>query len=165
MRRVIAGFAAMALAGVAANASVPSAQPKGKPIVEYEAFGCAMAACPAYRIQIWKNGQGLFTGIANTVIVGQGNFSVTEEQVSAFTGSLERFRPERDIIYDDRAGGRCAVVETDQASVEVIWHGGGKSRKLYYNYGCDREKHAAMASALANAPKMLPARRMISRTW
>jgi hypothetical protein len=163
MRRTILGLAAVALAGVAANASAPKAAMLGKPDIEYETFGC-LGQCPVYKIQIWHNGQGVFTGIRDTVITGEGKFSVTEEQYSAFAGTLDRFRPKQDIIYDGRAGGPCAQVATDQASVQVTWRG-TNTRKLYYNYGCDREKHAAMASALANAPKMLPVRRMISRTW
>jgi hypothetical protein len=162
MRRILLGVAAAALAGVSANASAPVL---GKPDIEYETFGCPLIACPAYKIQVWKNGQGVFTGVSNTVIIGEGKFVVTEEQCSAFAGTLERYRPKRDIIYDKRDGGPCAEVATDQASVQVTWRGGGGTQKLYYNYGCDQEKHAAMAAAFANAPKMLPVRRMISKTW
>lgn len=164
MRRVIMGVAAVALAGVAANASAPKAAMLGKPDIEYQTFGC-LGPCAVYNIKMWKNGQGVFTGASNTVITGEGKFSVTEEQYSAFAGTLARFRPKKDVIYDGREGGPCAQVATDQASVEVTWRDAAGTRKLYYNYGCDREKHAEMASALANAPKMLPVRRMISRTW
>jgi len=164
MRRMIPGVMTVALAGVAANASVPKAPAPGKPDIVYETYGC-LTECAVYKIQIWKNGQGVFTGVANTVITGEGKFSVSEEQYSAFAGTLQGFRPKFDVVYDGREGGPCAQVATDQASVQVTWHGAGNTRKLYYNYGCDREKHAAMSAALANAPKMLPVRRMISRTW
>lgn len=161
MRRVILGIAVAALAGVSANASAPVL---GKPDIEYETFAC-LGHCAVYKIQLWKNGQGVFTGVRDTVITGDAKFVINEEQYSAFAGTLERYRPKSDIIYDGRAGGPCEQMATDQQSIQVTWRGGGNTRKLYYNFGCDREKHAAMSAALANAPKMLPVRRMISKTW
>lgn len=160
MRTMASVMAVAVLAMCAGNAAPNAAAAKGKPDIVYEAFGCPLVACPAYRIAIWRNGQGVFTGISNTVIAGEGKFSVTEEQYSAFAGTLERYRPKRDTIYDAREGGPCAAVAPDQASVQVTWSGG---RKLYYNYGCDEEKHADLASALANAPRMLPVGPMIAR--
>jgi hypothetical protein len=166
MRRFMLGAVAAMVAGVSANASTPKdVGMRGKASIEYVSHGCATVACPTYKIQLWKDGQGVFTGVANTVIAGEAKFSVSEQQYSAFEGMLEDFRPARDTVYDARTGGPCKQVAPDQASVEVTWRSGGVTRKLHYNYGCDREKHVALAAALQNAPKLLPTRQMIARGW
>lgn len=162
MRRYVLGMAAAILAASGASASAP----KDKPDIVYESLGCPLVACPTYRIELWNNGQGVFYGLANTVIMGEAKFSVDPDQYSAFAGMLAPYRPERDVVYDGRAGGPCAEMATDQGSVQISWRGPFKgTRKLFLNYGCDRKKNAEMIAAFTNAPKLLPTRQMIARSW
>lgn len=153
MRRMAMVLATAAVALCAGNA----APGRGKPQIEYEVNGCA-SGCPAYRVAVWKNGQGMFTGIRGTKIMGSGPFSMTEQQYSAFEGALEGYRPSgKERLY--APGSKlCAAVAADKGSVDVRWGGGNH---LHYDYGCDPEKNVAMASELANAPRTLPIAAMI----
>ena len=153
MRRMALILSVAAVALCAGNA----APGMGKPQIEYEVNGCA-DSCPAYRVAVWKNGQGMFTGIRNTRIMGAGPFSMTEQQYSAFEGALDPHRPSgKEKVYGPGSK-LCAEVVADKGSVDVRWGGGNH---LHYDYGCDAAKNEAMASELANAPRTLPIAAMI----
>jgi hypothetical protein len=130
--------------------------------IEYETGPC-FGACPVYRIALNADGSGLFEGRSATAVTGERGFRVTPAQYRAFAARLAPYQPEE---AERRYSGPplCERMATDLPSVTVTWHRpDGGSRRLYFYYGCDMERHAAMAEALRRAPDELPIGDLIGR--
>lgn len=162
MRWMIAGLAALALAGCAKNGASP-----GQPIpIEGDSItyttGPCFGRCPIYAVTVHPDGTGVFTGKRFTAVIGARAFKLTPDQYRAFATKLAPWRPASGEIRYAHGEPRCGQVVTDMPSVDITWTRAiGDSQKLYFYFGCDREKNAAIAEALGSAPDALPLGEMI----
>jgi hypothetical protein len=160
MRRLIAitllGIAVAGCRGIIPERGdlAPASEPASREGITYEAGPC-FGSCPVYSFTVRPDGSGSFTGKRFTAVTGERSFTVTPDQYEAFAAALERYRPEGQRQYG-YGPPQCEKVATDMASVTIDWRGGKPSR-LYFYFGCDMDKNAAMAAALGNAPDLLPA--------
>ncbi|UZK64620.1 DUF6438 domain-containing protein [Sphingomonas sp. M1-B02] len=154
--------AASLLAGCATNYDGISTVPAGAvERVTYETGPC-YGTCPVYRIVVGADGKGVFTGIRNTAVTGERAFTLSAGQYRAFADALSPYRPSTgDRIYQP-GNALCANAPTDMPSVDIRWAiSRSEPQRLYFYYGCDREKNRAMATALGNAPDLLPLEQLI----
>ena len=120
----------------------------------YETGPC-FGACPVYVVTVNRDGTGLFEGRRFTRVTGSRSFSMTDAQFRRLAAHLAPLRPlDGDVRY---AGDSCASLATDLPSVEVTWSTAGEARQqLYFYYGCDMERNAAIAERLRTVPDLLP---------
>jgi hypothetical protein len=145
---------AAALAGCAGAAPGPApAGDGGVEQITYETTACH-GRCPVYRLSVEASGRGLFDGQRFTAAAGERAFTASPAQVRAFFDRLAPYRPAADVRYDGPE--RCRTMATDLPSVEVTWYAGGEGRTLTLSYGCDMDRHRALADALRHAPDALP---------
>jgi hypothetical protein len=125
--------------------------------IDYEAGPC-FGACPVFRFTLTADGKGTFVGMRNTAVAGERLFAVTPAEYRAFADRIAPYRPEMgDRIYQPGSD-LCRLVATDMPSVDVQWRTPRKlPQRLYYYFGCDRDKNGTMASALGDAIETLPA--------
>jgi hypothetical protein len=144
----------LALAGCTRTPKPVTPVPAASKRIVYESGPC-FGACPVFKIELFGNNSGRFTGIRHTAVIGEATFPVTPAQYAAFAGALAPYRPkgERRIAPGSPECGRAA---TDMPSTEVRWGEGKSADRLYLYFGCDRERYRAMADALGNAPDLLP---------
>ena len=159
-RLMIMTGAGLALAGCTPQRSDYGPQPVPSAAVEqieYEAGPC-FGACPVFRFTLSADGKGSFVGMRNTAVAGERLFTVSPAEYRAFAERIAPYRPEMgDRVYQPGSD-LCRMTATDMPSVDVHWRTPRKlPQRLYFYYGCDREKNAAMASALGDAVEALPA--------
>ena len=153
-----AWIALLALAGCAQHYDgLPGALPASAPeAIEYETGPC-FGFCPVFRISVGADGKGLFVGMRHTAVTGERAFAVTPAQYRAFADRLAPYRPATGDRVFQPGSELCGQTATDMPSVDVHWRAPGQvPQRLYYYYGCDREKNRAMASALGDAIEALP---------
>lgn len=158
MAKHLALIAVLALAGCARQvAGLPGElPPTAAEAIEYETGPC-FGVCPVFRISVAADGKGLFVGMRNTAVSGERAFVVTPEQYRAFAGRLAPYRPAAGDRVFQPGSELCGQTATDMPSVDVHWRAPRQvPQRLFYYYGCDREKNRAMASALGDAIDALP---------
>jgi hypothetical protein len=153
-------MAAIMLAGCATAPGAPGARLETGAQLTYRTLPCH-GFCPVYTVQVGLDGQGVFTGTEHTAVTGERRFTATPAQVADFFNRLQPYRPAGDLVLDGREA--CATYATDLPGADVTWAGTGGGAHLSYNYGCDREKHRAMADALRAAPAALPIADLIGK--
>ena len=140
----------------------PRINPQGEGIT-YETGPC-FGACPVYRITVSSDGSGTFTGIRNTEVIGERKFRVTLDQYLVFREQFAPYMPDQGERLYQPGSPLCKQVATDLPSVNIAWSRsmrGVKTSRLYFYYGCDMEKNAAMGEALGNATDALPLGQLI----
>ena len=159
-RLMISGAVGLALAGCSMRerTSVPEPVPAAAiEQIDYETGPC-FGACPVYRFTLSADGRGNFVGMRNTEVKGERAFTVTPAQYRAFADQLARYRPGMGDRIFQPGTDICKQVATDMPSVDIRWRTPRQlQQRLYFYYGCDMEKNAAMASALGDAIEALPA--------
>lgn len=129
--------------------------------ISYETGPC-YGRCPAYRFTVAGNGEGVFTGLRDTAVIGERAFRVSPAEYSAFAGALAPHRPAAGTVrrYADGLPG-CEQAATDMPSAEVKWREGGREggreSGLSYYFGCHTEEETGIGDAIGNAPDLLPA--------
>jgi hypothetical protein len=94
----------------------------------------------------------------HTAVTGERLFTVTPAEYRAFADRIAPYRPEMGDRVFQPGSDICRQVATDLPSVDVHWRTPRKlPQRLYFYYGCDMEKNAAMASTLGDAVEALPA--------
>lgn len=154
-RLAMVAVAGLALAGCARTGPTTPATPAAvsKTIV-YQTGPC-FGACPEYKVEVYGDNSGLFTGIRHTSVIGKANFPLTPDQYDTYAAALAPYRPrgERRI---EPGSPDCPRAATDMPSVEVRWGTGPGADRLYFYFGCESEATRALADALGNAPDLLP---------
>ena len=167
-RWMVLALAGLALAGCAktGTSTGPNTGP-GRPIpiesdsITYETGPC-FGACPVYSVTVRPDGSGMFTGKNFTAVTGTRAFKLTPDQYRAFAAKLAPYRPESGEVRISHGDPRCTQVATDLPSVDILWTRAiGDSQRLYYYFGCDMDKNAAMAEALGNAAEELPIEELV----
>ena len=143
--------AAMLMAGLAAG--MPAAA--GRPVVERISYetGVCFGACPAYTVTVGSDGAGTFEGRNFAAVHGVRHFRVTPAEFEAFRRKLAPWRPARERLVIP--GKECANPATDMPTVGVRWSGRSAAHLAFY-YGCDMDRNRALATALREAPALLP---------
>ncbi|MFC3579378.1 DUF6438 domain-containing protein [Sphingomonas hylomeconis] len=152
--------AALLLAGCATTPSSPAGSVAAGGQLTYRTLPCH-GFCPVYTVQIDRNGQGVFTGAEHSAVTGERRFTATPAQTAEFFRRLQPYRPAGELVLDGQE--KCASYATDLPGADVTWTDAGGRAHLTYNYGCDREKHRAMADALRSAPDALPIADLIGK--
>ncbi len=158
MRWALVLAAGLVLSGCAKRGPAPPPAPPPAAAVEtirYEAGAC-FGRCPMFAFSVSSDGRGVFEGKRFTAVEGKHAFAVTPEQYAAFAAALAPYRPASGEKRYEHGSPLCERVATDMPSVDVRWERAGAEQHLYYYFGCDMEKHEAMADALGNAPDLLP---------
>jgi hypothetical protein len=78
---------------------------------------------------------------------------IPPERLAAFRARLASYRPRR--LLDLRGPEGCTTFMTDSGGVRIEWDDGRTVDRLFYNDGCDPDKHKAMRDALEGAPLLL----------
>ena len=152
MKTMIKAAAALLLSAMPLAPAMAAKEPVSS--ITYETGPC-FGACPVYRVTVNANGSGLFEGQRFTATSGTQRFRLTRRQYRAFVASLAPVRPARgDLRYEGRE--MCPHMITDMPSASVVWHGRRTEQRLYYYFGCDRERNRALAERLRQAPALLP---------
>lgn len=155
MRWMIVGVAALALAGCAKTDGVRPIPIEGDSIT-YETGPC-FGRCPVYSVTIRPDGSGVFVGKNHTVVKGERAFRFNPADYAAFAARLQPYRPESGERRYSHGEKGCEQVATDLPSVNIRWTRAiGDSQSLYYYFGCNPDKNAAMADAIGGAPDLLP---------
>lgn len=134
--------------------------PAAKPLtISYETSPC-FGFCPVYRVTVSADGKGSFTGIRNTAVTGDRDFTVSPAQFDAFAKALAPYRPSgtKRIVPGEPD---CKMAATDLPGVKIGWSGTGPDSNLDFYYGCDMQANRVMATALGNAPDTLPIESLI----
>ncbi|WP_174297985.1 hypothetical protein [Sphingomonas bacterium] len=129
---------------------------RGGETITYRALPTGFClSCAGYTITLGPDGQGIFTGERNTVVVGDRRFAASLDAVRAFTSRLREYRPTGEVLMTGPPF--CKIVSTDQNTVDIRWQGvEGRPPHLTFYGGCDVEKNRKMAAALFSAPSLLP---------
>jgi hypothetical protein len=158
MRWLMLGAAALALAGCVR----PGTPDTGRPVpiegdsISYTTGPC-FGACPVYSVMVRPDGTGVFEGKRFTAVTGERRFTLSPAQYAAFAARLAPYRPASGEVRYAHGEPNCSQAVTDMPSVDVTWTRAiGDSQRLYFYFGCDRQKNRAMADALGNAPDALP---------
>ena len=151
MLRKILLIAVLALGGCVSGPS--SAGPAPIRTITYETGRC-FGACPVYAVTVSSDGTGRFEGKQFTTVSGEQTFAVTPQQFANFEAALAPWRPANGEADYSRPP-LCQRMATDLPSVDVRWTAPNPAH-LYFYYGCDMEKNAAMADALRHAVDALP---------
>lgn len=151
MKTAMLAFVALFAATPAAARPAPRTAPES---ISYRAGPC-FGGCPIYTVTVRSDGTGTFEGINFTTARGVRQFRVTPRQYRAFAAWLAPIRPPRGSL-DYRTGDLCRTMATDLPSVGVTWNGRRGQQQLDYYYGCDMERHRALARRLRDAPDRLP---------
>ncbi len=141
----------------ALGASPAAAQPArhGAPeSISYQTGAC-FGTCPIYIVTVRSDGTGTFEGVNFTAVRGRRDFRVSPAQYRAFVAHLAPVRPAHGSI-DYNGPPRCQSMATDLPSATILWTGRRGTQRLHYYYGCDMEKHRALARRLSHAPGLLP---------
>lgn len=151
---------AAGLLGLASCTTIPaSGAPADAPdSISYETGPC-FGACPVYRVTLYADGRGTFEGRRFTAVEGERSFRATPDQFRAFSAHLAPVRPASGSVR--HAGENCAMTATDMPSAEVRWRSTAGEQSLYFYFGCDMERHRALAERLRAAPALLPIAEMI----
>lgn len=153
---MMAGAAALALAGCARTDGGPKPIPVESDSITYETGPC-FGACPVYSITVRSDGSGVFTGKRFTAVTGERAFKLSPAQYNAFAARLQQYRPASGEKRYAPGEPGCGHVATDLPSVDITWRRAiGDSQHLYYYYGCDMGGNPAMANTLGGAIEELP---------
>ena len=148
----------------AAAFAAPAAAKPGRSVAAPESItyrtGPCMGGCPIYSVTVRSDGRAMFEGINFTTVRGRRDFRVTQRQYRAFAAWLAPIRPARGSI-DYTQPGMCRSMATDLPSATITWAGRRGEQRLHYYYGCDMERHRALAQRLSHAPDRLPIRDFI----
>jgi hypothetical protein len=153
------GFAVALVAGLSLSGCVRPDAPRPMPVegdsITYETGPC-FGRCPVYSITIRPDGHGTFLGKSNTAVRGERSFSAGPGGYAAFAEALRPYRPESGERRYSHGEKGCEQVATDLPSVSIRWTRAiGDSQSLYYYFGCNMTRNAAMADALGGAPDVL----------
>lgn len=159
---VIAGIAALALAGCVGSGRGPGGPvPIESDSITYETGPC-FGACPVYAVTVRPDGTGLFVGKRFTAVTGEREFRLSRAQYDAFAAKLAPYRPASGERRYSHGEPGCEQAATDMPSAEIRWTRAiGDSQGLYYYFGCELERNRAMADAIGNAPDLLPIEALI----
>lgn len=158
---MIAGIAALALAGCVQGERPGGAAPARGDTITYQTSRC-FGACPVYSVTVRPDGTGVFTGERFTEVTGERRFTLSRDQYDAFAAALAPYRPAKGEIRYAPDEARCGQAMTDMPGLDVTWEG-RERRHLYFYFGCDRTKTRGMAEALGNAADLLPIQNLIGR--
>ncbi len=154
----------LAAAGCTRGAAGPAA---GVPVaiegdsISY-ATGPCYGTCPVYKVTVRPDGTGTFEGERFTAVTGTREFRASPEAYRRFAALLEPYRPDGERIIE-MGSPDCGPAATDMPSVDVGWtQASGGAGHLRFYYGC-RMGNAAMASALREAPAVLPIAALIGK--
>lgn len=153
---VMAGVAAMALAGCVAPTRPGAPVPIEGDSITYETGPC-FGACPVYTVTVRPDGTGVFTGKRFTAVTGERAFTLTRAQYDAFAAAIAPYRPASGEVRYAPGEPRCTQAATDMPSVDIRWTRAiGDSQGLYYYFGCNLSGDRSMADAIGSAPDALP---------
>ena len=161
MRQVFHIWAlASLLLPVSGCATIPKAPPTpAEQFITYETEPPPFCGrCDTIKIVASSDGfvrteRGHWAGSYQDWRIKRQTLQVTPEQFTRFREVLAPFRPERELLLDDRLP--CMTFDPDQGGVSVLWHGAGGDARLTFNRGCEWGARTALVQALEAAPSIL----------
>lgn len=128
--------------------------------IEFETGAC-FGRCPVYRVSLSRDGEGVFTGLRFTQVLGERRFRVDPQVYRDFALRLARVRPDRDTRIEPGAPG-CEHAPTDLPGITLHFNRGQVDpASLYLYYGCREGRFGAMIDTISAAIDALPLTPMV----
>lgn len=158
----------VALVGLAGCAAADGGGPvAGGPVpIEAEEIRLSTSpcfgSCPVYAVTVRPDGTGTFEGNRFVAQAGTHDFAVDPADYRRFAERLRPYRPASGDLRVVPGEPRCKHAPTDMPGTEVRWSSntGAAPQTLSFYAGC-RQGNEALATALEEAPRLLPIDRFI----
>lgn len=154
VRVSIKRLACLSFVALATSGCAHHRVPRGGETIIYQLTRC-YGRCPAYKVTLGPDGQGIFSGEANTGTVGDRRFRASLDQARAFAAALRKVRPTSERLVEPGRRG-CGEAPTDQPSIDVRWQGVEVAAHLRIYTGCRSKAARKLADTLRAAPALLP---------
>lgn len=151
-------FVTVTLLAGCASSRAPLDAPTGERILYETRSGPFCGRCDSLKLTVSQDGQisverGHWAGHYADWRIRKQSLRVPPEQTALFRQSLAPYRP----TGTDRLDGppHCATLTDDLPGISVTWYEVEREDHLWFDFACDAETHAAMWTALRDAPALV----------
>ena len=154
--RALCSAALLAVTGCATERTVaPPLDGLGEAIVYETDSGPFCGRCDSTQLILASDGRiwvehGYWAGDYRNWRVRRRLVRSTPEAFARFRDRMSPFRP-TGVLWLREPGPDCATFLTDGSEVRLRWLGDGADAELWFAYGCDPIRHAALHDAVAEA--------------